>query len=52
VARHTVLTPGPIERLTLAVDLAGRPLDGRQRDLLFCHATLRDAQGGIVPDAW
>ena len=52
VARHAVRTPGPIERLTLAVDLAGRPLDGGQRDLLFCHATLRDAQGAVVPDGW
>jgi beta-galactosidase len=52
VARHSVRTPGPIERLTLAVDLAGRPIDGRQRDVLFCHASLRDAHGTLVPDAW
>jgi beta-galactosidase len=52
VARHAVRTPGPIMRLTLAVDLTGRQLDARQRDLLFCHATLRDAEGTVVPDAW
>jgi beta-galactosidase len=52
VARHAVRTPGPIERLTLAVDLAGRALDGKQRDVLFCHASLRDAHGTIVPDGW
>ena len=51
VARHAVRTPGPIERLTLAVDLAGRPLDGGQRDVLFA-TSLRDAHGTIVPDAW
>ena len=52
VARHAVRTPRRIERLTLAVDLAGRTLDGQQRDVLFCHASLRDAHGTIVPDAW
>jgi beta-galactosidase len=52
VARHSVRTPGPIERLTLAMDLAGRALDGKRRDLLFCHASLRDAVGTVVPDAW
>ncbi len=52
VARHVVRTAGPIERLSLAVDLTGRPLDGAQRDLLFCHASLGDAYGTVVPDAW
>jgi hypothetical protein len=52
VARHAVGTPGPLERLALVVDLAGRALDGRRRDLLFCHGTLRDSGGTIVPDAW
>ena len=52
VARHAVRTPGPIERLALAVDLAGRPLDGRRGDVLFCHASLQDADGTLVPDAW
>jgi hypothetical protein len=52
VARHTVRTPGPIERLALTVDLAGRPVEVRRPDLLFCHAGLRDGQGTVVPDAW
>lgn len=52
VARHEVRTPGPIEELTITVDLAERALDGRGRDILFCHAALRDAHGTIVPDAW
>ena len=52
VARHAVRTPGPIERLTITLDLAGRPVDRSRPDLLFCHASLRDAQGTVVPDAW
>jgi beta-galactosidase len=52
VARHVVTTPGPIERLTCTVDLSGRAVDGRRRDILFCHAALRDAQGTVVPNAW
>jgi beta-galactosidase len=52
VARHAVRTPGPIERLTLELDLAGRPVDRRRDDVLFCRAVLRDAQDSVVPDAW
>ncbi len=52
VARHTVRTPGPIDGLTLAVDLAGRPRDPDRQDQLLCHATLRDAHGTLVPDGW
>ncbi len=51
-ARHSVRTPGPIDRLELAVDLAGRKRDRARRDILFCHASLRDAQGTVVSDAW
>jgi beta-galactosidase len=51
-ARHMVRTPGPVDRLELAVDLAGRGRDRTRRDVLFCHASLRDAQGTVVPDAW
>jgi beta-galactosidase len=50
--RHLVRTPGPIARLDLAVDLAGRGRDRARRDLLFCHASIRDARGTVVPDAW
>jgi beta-galactosidase len=52
VARHVLRTPGSIERMTLEMDLSGRAPDRRQRDLLFCHAVLRDAHGTLVPDAW
>jgi beta-galactosidase len=51
-ARHRVRTPGPIDRLDLTVDLAGRVRDRARRDILFCHASLRDAQGTVVSDAW
>jgi beta-galactosidase len=51
-AKHVVRTPGPIDRLDLAVDLAGRGRDQARRDVLFCHASLRDARGTVVPDAW
>jgi hypothetical protein len=52
VASHVVRTPGAIDRLTLAVDLSGRPPDQEHKDILFCHASLRDAHGTVVPDAW
>ena len=52
VARHAVRTPGPIEQLTLELDLAGRPVDRGRGDVFFCRALLRDAQGSVVPDAW
>jgi beta-galactosidase len=52
VARHVVRTPGPVARLTLEVDESGRPPDRWRRDVLFCHAVLRDAAGTAVPDAW
>ena len=52
VARHVVRTPGPVSRLTLDVDLSGRAVDRRRRDVLFCHASLRDPQGTLVADAW
>lgn len=51
-AKHAVRTPGGIERMTLAVDVSGRPADRRLRDVLFCHASLRDGKGTLVPDAW
>jgi beta-galactosidase len=51
-ARHVVRTPGAIDRLTLAFDLSGRPRDRRRKDAILCYASLRDAYGTIVPDAW
>ena len=51
-ASHVVRTPGAIDQLTLAVDLSGRPREREHKDVLFCHASLRDAHGTVVPDAW
>ncbi len=51
-ARHVVRTPEAIDRLTLAFDLSGRRWDRRRKDHIFCHASLRDAHGTVVPDAW
>lgn len=51
-ARHAVRTPGAIERLMLSLDLSGRSTSIRAKDLIFCHASLEDSQGTIVPDAW
>jgi beta-galactosidase len=51
-ARHVVRTPGPPERLALAFDFAGRPWDRSRKDVLLCHASLLDAKGTIVHDAW
>ncbi|MBA3894037.1 MAG: DUF4982 domain-containing protein [Gemmatimonadales bacterium] len=52
VARHVVRTPGAIERLALAFDLSGRPRDRGRKDQIFCYASLVDAPGTVVPDAW
>lgn len=51
-ARHVVRTPGPISRLRLAIDLSGRPASRTGKDLLFCHASLTDAEGTTVAAAW
>jgi beta-galactosidase len=51
-ARHLMRTPEAIERLTLAFDFSGRPRDRARRDHIFCHASLRDGHGTVVPDAW
>jgi hypothetical protein len=34
------------------IDRAGREAHGPGKDLLFCHAALRDAHGTLVADAW
>jgi beta-galactosidase len=51
-ARHVVPTPEAIAGLTLAFDLSGRPWDRARKDHIFCYASLRDAHGTVVPDAW
>ena len=51
-ARHVVRTPGAINHMTLALDLVGRRWDRERKDVIFCHASLRDAHGMVVPDAW
>jgi beta-galactosidase len=52
VARHSVRTPGAVDRLTLAFDLSGRRRDDALKDVVFCYASLRDARGTVVPDAF
>ncbi|MGH7443975.1 MAG: chitobiase/beta-hexosaminidase C-terminal domain-containing protein, partial [Longimicrobiales bacterium] len=44
--------PGPIQRLRVEVDLAGRTVATAGRDTLFVHAALEDAAGTIVANAW
>ncbi|MDP3772948.1 MAG: glycoside hydrolase family 2 TIM barrel-domain containing protein [Gemmatimonadales bacterium] len=51
-ARHVVRTPGAIDRLSLAFDFSGWRRDRERRDDIFCYASLRDAHGTVVPDAW
>jgi beta-galactosidase len=51
-ARHTVRTPGTVDRLALSFDLSGKPRDREHGDLLFCYAALSDRNGTVVPDAW
>ncbi|KAF0094833.1 MAG: beta-galactosidase [Puniceicoccaceae bacterium 5H] len=52
VARHTVRTPGQPEQLEVSVDLRGEPFAVAGKDVVIAHATLRDAQGTTVADAW
>jgi len=51
-ARHAVRTPGPVERMRLEVDLSGRAPSAAGKDVLFCRASLLDAAGTVVADAW
>ncbi len=52
VARHELRTPGAIAGLQLRLDEQGRPFGGRGKDLAFLHASLVDASGTLVVDAW
>jgi beta-galactosidase len=51
-ARHTVRTPGAVERLDMWLDESGRPFARDGKDVAFVRAELRDANGTTVPDAW
>jgi hypothetical protein len=51
-ARHTVRTPGAVERLDLWMEECGRPFAADGKDVAFLHAGLRDSRGTTVPDAW
>ncbi len=51
-ARHLVRTPDAPDRLTLAFDFSGRERDRAHKDTILCHASLRDAHGTVVHDAW
>jgi beta-galactosidase len=50
-ASHVVRTPGPVEWMTVEIDLSGRP-PSSAKDVLFCRALLRDGAGTVVADAW
>ncbi len=52
VARHAVRTPGPVARLELALDEGGRRFGAQGKDVAFLYASLHDAAGTLVPDAW
>lgn len=52
VSRHTIRTPGPVKRLGLDVDFAGRQIDRPGIDLVFCRALLLDEAGMLVSTAW
>jgi len=51
-ARHTVRTPGAASRLELSLEEAGYPFAVDGKDVAFLRATLVDAQGTTVSDAW
>ncbi len=51
-ARHSVRTPGAVERLELRVDESGKSFAAGGADVAFLHAELRDAHGTLVPGAW
>lgn len=52
VARHTVRTPGAVERMDVSVDFRGRAIDPAGKDVVFVRAELRDAAGALVSSAW
>jgi len=51
-ARHTLRTPGAVERLELRIDESDRPFGRNGKDVAFLHAELQDANGTLVPGAW
>ena len=51
VARYERLTPGEPDGLTLEFDVSGRPFAVGDKDTTFCHASLRDKAGTIIPTA-
>ena len=52
VAFGLIRTPGAVRWLDLSLDLAGRPIDPRGRDVLFLRASLWHQSDALVPDAW
>ena len=51
VSHHERRTPGAAASLALRFDLSGRPFAAHGKDMIFCHADLRDVAGEIVPDS-
>jgi beta-galactosidase len=52
VASHVVRTPGAPRALTLRLDEAGQRFALRGKDAVFAHASLVDADGTLVINAW
>lgn len=49
VARCERRTPGELDGLALDFDLSGRPFAAGDKDMTFCHASLRDGAGTLIP---
>ncbi|MFZ0826336.1 MAG: glycoside hydrolase family 2 TIM barrel-domain containing protein [Verrucomicrobiia bacterium] len=51
VTRAERCTPGEPDLLTLEFDLSRRPFADRAKDMTFCHASLKDKTGTLIPPA-
>lgn len=51
VIRTTQRTPVKASRISLDIDVAGKPLQSGQSDIVFLYARITDENGVLVPDA-
>jgi beta-galactosidase len=51
VERFERCTPGKPDGLSLEFDLSGRPFARSDKDVTFCHASLNDKSGTLIPTA-
>ncbi len=51
VARFERRTPGALDGLIMDFDLGGRTFAAGDKDVIFCHASLKDKSGTLVPTA-